>query len=151
MAVLFDCGAKLPSRSGARSCCLIQLRCQNLERKKIWSVGIQVCHLCSCSAAMWVLTTVGSQDLDFSICFSKMLFPSTSWDVRFVDTEMERMLPAYSPGSISYKSSGIQSLLFDSFHLSSTSEVWNGVSMRISKFLSKCSNPSSWKCKCHMD
>lgn len=52
---------------------------------------------------MWVLTTVSSQDFIFSICFSKMLCMSTSWDVGFVNTEMQRMLPVYLPGSISHE------------------------------------------------
>lgn len=37
---------------------------------------------------------------------------------------------------------GIQWLLLDSLHLSATWGVWNSVSMRISKFLSKCNNPA---------
>lgn len=87
----------------------------------------------------------------FFICFSKMLFLSTLWGIRFVNIEMERIHPADSPSSISCKSCGIQWPLLDSFHLSSTWEIWNGVNMRIYRFLSKYNNPFSWMCKCCVD
>lgn len=87
----------------------------------------------------------------FFTCFSNVLFLSTSWGIRFVNTEVVRILPADSPSSISCKSCGIEWPLLDSFHLSSTWEIWNGVNMRIHKFLSKYSNSFSWMCKCCVD
>lgn len=65
----------------------------------------------------------------------------TSWDIGFVNTEM---LPLPWDGDLHL--CGVQWLLLDSFHLSSTWEVWNNVSMRISKFPSKYNNPSSLPC-----
>lgn len=81
----------------------------------------------------------------FLICFGNTLFLSTSWGIRLVNIEVEKILPADSPSFISSKNCGIQWPLLDSFHLSSTWEIWNGVNVRVYKLLSN--NPFSWTCK----